>query len=184
MMMTRRERMTRAPVTTPTRVSTVTPPPAWLSLVCRWDNTAEEGEDEVSAIISATTSVVVVVEDVVVVVGKHSGATGSPSSLVGTEYDDFLQSCELTLHLLQLMNKWEPSDVETALMALRLSSLWTTSTRLVWLTVMELGYILKKMQSLMITLLVFFITRLEGGRWEKVEDSIRNNLTLLRPIWR
>ena len=49
---------------------------------------------------------------------------------------------------------------------------------------MELGYILRKMQSLMITLLVFLMTRLEGGRWEKVEDSIRNNLTLLRPIWR
>ena len=69
-------------------------------------------------------------------------------------------------------------------MALRLSSLCMTSTRLVWLTVMELGYILRKMQSLMITLLVFCTTRLEGGRWEKVEDSIRNNLTLLRPIWR
>ena len=49
---------------------------------------------------------------------------------------------------------------------------------------MELGYILRKMQSLMITLLVFLMTRLEGGRWEKVEDSIRNNLTLLRSIWR
>ena len=70
------------------------------------------------------------------------------------------------------------------MIALMLSSLWTTSTRLVWLTVMELGYILRKMQSLMITLLVFCMTRLEGGRWEKVEDSIRNNLTLLRPIWR
>ena len=49
-------------------------------------------------------------------------------------------------------------------MALRLSSLWITETRLVWLTVMELGYILRKMQSLMITLLVFCMTRLEGGR--------------------
>lgn len=63
-------------------------------------------------------------------------------------------------------------------------ALWMTSTRLVWLTVMELGYILRKMQSLMITLLVFCMTKLEGGRCEKVEDSIRNNLTLLRLIWR
>ena len=83
MMITRTERMTRDPVTTPTRVSTVTPAP-WVWLVCRWDNTREEGEEEVSTIILVTTSVVVV-EEVVegVVVGRHSGATGSPSSLEG-----------------------------------------------------------------------------------------------------
>ena len=85
MMMTRRERIMRAPVTTPTRVSTLTP--ACCSLVCRWDNTAEEGED-VSAITLVPISVVVVVV-VVVVVGKHSGATGSPSSLGGKENQQF-----------------------------------------------------------------------------------------------
>lgn len=79
MMITSTERITSAPVTTPTRVSTVTP--AWFWLVCRWDNTAEEGEEEVATVILVTTSVVVVVVEVVV--GRHSGATGSPSSLVG-----------------------------------------------------------------------------------------------------
>ena len=102
----------------------------------------------------------------VVVVGRHSGATGSPRSL------------------LQLITRWEPSLVDTALMALRLISLLRTSTCLVFLTVTELGTILRKMQSRMMTRLELSTTTLEDGRWLKVDDSIRKNLTLLMPIYK
>ena len=68
-------------------------------------------------------------------------------------------------------------------MAFTLISLLMTSTCLVWLTVMELGYILKNMQLTMVTLLVFSTTTLLGGRWLKVEDSMRKILTLLISIY-
>ena len=68
-------------------------------------------------------------------------------------------------------------------MALRLISLLRTSTCLVFLTVTELGTILRKMQSLMMTRLELSTTTLEDGKWLKVEDAIRKNLTLLIPIY-
>ena len=82
MITTRTARMTKDPVKTPTRVCTLTPPAWWL--VCRWDSTTEEDVGPVTSVLAfrgRELMVVVVVEVVVVVVGRHSGATGSPSNL-------------------------------------------------------------------------------------------------------
>ena len=70
---------------------------------------------------------------VVVVVGRHSGATGSPSNL---PVHSAGVSQILVYHLLQLMTRCDPSVVDTALMALRLIWLWVTWTTLVYCTVL------------------------------------------------
>jgi hypothetical protein len=108
--------------------------------------------------------IVVVVVVVVVVVGKHSGAIGSPSNL------------------LQLMNRWDPSLADIAFMALMLSSLLMTSTCLVFLILKDPEDSLRKIQSLMMTLLVLSIVTLLGGRWLKVEDPKRKYFTFSIPI--
>ena len=136
-------RTMRAPVTTPIRVSTVTElggsVPSWFAFSL--DSRAEE---EVMKVVSMVDMVVVVV--VVVVVGKHSGGMGSPNNL------------------LQLMNRWDPSVADIALMAFMLSSLLITSTCLVFLMVNEPVLSLRKIQSLMMTLLVLSMVTLDGGR--------------------
>ena len=93
--------MTKDPVKTPTRVCTLTPPPAWL--VCRWDSTTEEDVGPVTSVLAFPGRELVVVLEVVVVVGRHSGATGSPSNLK----DDVITIPLLIIisDLLQLMIK-------------------------------------------------------------------------------
>ena len=134
-------RTTRAPVTTPARVSTVT---ELGESVLSWFSLDSRAEEEVLKVVSMVDMVVVVV--VVVVVGKHSGGTGSPSNL------------------LQLMKRWDPSVADIALMAFMLSSLLITSTCLVFLIVIEPVLSLRKIQSLMITLLVLSMVTLVGGK--------------------
>ena len=169
--------MTSAPVTTPTSVSSGTLSVlTWrISSWPGWDNRAEE-EVNWGTTVTAS-SVVVVGGGVVVVVGRHSGATGSPGEdYCSKEFSD--QSDVSPSNLLQLMTRWDPSEVDTALIALTLIWLLITSTILVLDTITELEYILRKMQSLIMTLLVVSTITLCGGRWLKVEESSRNVLTL------
>ena len=154
-------KITKAPVTTPTNVSTATESEG-LSLPSFEFSLERMADDDVSNVVSMVDIVVVVV--VVVVVCKHSGAIGSPSNL------------------LQLMNRWDPSLADIALMAFMLSSLLMTSTCLVFLILTDPEDSLRKMQSLMMTLLVLSIVTLLGGRWLKVEDSKRKYFTFSIPI--
>ena len=159
--MIRMVKTTKAPVTTPTNVSTATESEE-SSLPSLEFSLKRSADDEVRNVVSMVAIVVVVV--VVVVVGKHSGEIGSPSNL------------------LQLMNRWDPSLADIALMAFMLISLLMTSTCLVFLILTDPEDSLRKMQSLMMTLLVLSIVTLLGGRWLKVEDSKRKYFTFSIPI--
>jgi hypothetical protein len=152
---------TKAPMTTLTNVSTATE--SEESFLPSFEFSLERrADDDVRNVVSMVAIVVVVV--VVVVVGKHSGAIGSPSNL------------------LQLMNRWDPSLADIALMAFMLSSLLMTSTCLVFLILKDPEDSLRKIQSLMMTLLVLSIVILLCGRWLKVEDSKRKCFTFSIPI--
>ena len=145
---------TKAPVTTLNNVCTATK--SEESCFPSFEFSLERrAEDDVRNAVS--------MEAIVVVVGKHSGAIGSPSNL------------------LQLMNRWDPSLADIALMALMLSSLLMTSTCLVFLILTDPEDSLRKIQSLMMTLLVLSIVTLLGGRWLKVEDSKRKYFTFSIP---
>ena len=87
---------------------------------------------------------------------------------------EYLSRNILKLNLLQLITKCDPSEVETALIAFRLISLPTTSTILVLLTITELGYILRKMQSMMTTLLDFWTLAQIQFKTQSMRDGQTN----------